>query len=124
MLCKYFFEVSAHKRVVVSTKLSINVCIAGETVFYDNNILHTAAYDRSVKRATLHGCMGDTRGGFGRANMILQHNLRWMREGKFADTFEGNDGERERLNGMWKRLLKMAGGVDASGKRLKYSHVG
>lgn len=100
------------------------VFTAGETVFYNNNILHTATYDRSTKRATLHGCMGDTRGGFERANNILQHDLRWMRQERFAETFEGDDGERERLTGMWKRLLKMAGSVEKSGKQVEYSQVG
>ncbi|ETW76383.1 hypothetical protein HETIRDRAFT_389387, partial [Heterobasidion irregulare TC 32-1] len=45
----------------------------GETVFYNNNILHCATYNSQAKRATLHASMGDTRGGAARARNILQH---------------------------------------------------
>ncbi|KAH9946603.1 hypothetical protein B0H21DRAFT_399232 [Amylocystis lapponica] len=55
----------------------------GETVFYNNNILHCATYDPGARRATLHACMGDTRGGRARARNILQHGLRWMKEPRF-----------------------------------------
>lgn len=61
---------------------------AGETAFYNSNILHCATYSSSVKRATLHGTMGSTRGGFSRARNILQHGLDWMAEPRFRDTLD------------------------------------
>lgn len=95
---------------------------AGDAVFYSNNILHTANYSPAAKRATLHGCMGDTRGGSGRARMILQHGLRWMRSADMEKTFEGEEGERERLIAMHQRLLEMENsGAD---EELRYSQVG
>ncbi|EIW52950.1 uncharacterized protein TRAVEDRAFT_75172 [Trametes versicolor FP-101664 SS1] len=60
----------------------------GETVFYNNNILHCAAYDAAAPRITLHACMGEARGGPARARNILQHGLRWMKEPPFADTLD------------------------------------
>ncbi|KAI8146148.1 hypothetical protein BJV82DRAFT_510318 [Fennellomyces sp. T-0311] len=50
----------------------------GQTVFYDNNILHRAAYFCSSKRATLHASMGTIDGGHHRAATIFQHGLDWM----------------------------------------------
>ena len=58
----------------------------GETVFYNSNILHCAVYNSKEQRATLHGCMGDIRGGFSRARNILQHGLGWMKGPAFAQT--------------------------------------
>jgi len=52
-------------------------------VFYNNNILHCATYSPACKRATLHGSIGDTRGGSARARNILQHGLTWMEDKKF-----------------------------------------
>lgn len=60
----------------------------GETVIYNNNILHCAAYDAAAPRITLHACMGEARGGPARARNILQHGLRWMKEPPFADTLD------------------------------------
>ena len=60
--------------------------IAGETVFYNNNILHCATYSTHRPRATLHACMGDARGGSARARNILQHDLEWMKEDAFRET--------------------------------------
>jgi hypothetical protein len=57
--------------------------LAGETVFYNSNILHCAAYDSKQRRATLHASMGDIRGGSSRARNVLQHGLNWMREDNF-----------------------------------------
>jgi hypothetical protein len=62
--------------------------IAGETVFYNSNILHCATYDSQQRRATLHGCMGDIRGGSTRARNVLQHGLLWMKEDRFRDTLD------------------------------------
>ncbi|KXN84189.1 hypothetical protein AN958_12893 [Leucoagaricus sp. SymC.cos] len=45
----------------------------GETVFYNSNILHCAAYDSKAKRATLHAMVGDIHGGSMRARNTLQH---------------------------------------------------
>ncbi|ORX46054.1 hypothetical protein DM01DRAFT_1311292 [Hesseltinella vesiculosa] len=58
----------------------------GQTVFYDNNILHRAAYFKSKKRHTLHACMGTTEGGDHRANNIFQHGLGWLDTDDFRAT--------------------------------------
>ncbi|KAF8317085.1 hypothetical protein DL93DRAFT_2055855 [Clavulina sp. PMI_390] len=93
----------------------------GDTVIYNNNILHTGKYDPTKQRATLHGCMGNTRGGHERARMILQHDVRWMRSAEFGQTLqlqpqateadgltqEEVEKESTRLVGMWELLLKM-----------------
>ena len=62
---------------------------AGETVFYNSNILHCATYSTREKRATLHGSMGDARGGASRARNVLQHGLEWMLEKRFRDGLDG-----------------------------------
>lgn len=96
--------------------------VAGDTVIYNNNILHTGRYSPDTKRATLHGCMGNSRGGDARARNILQHDLRWMRNPEFSATFKESKraggvgeggGEELRLKRMWELLLKMEKGVDA-----------
>ena len=76
---------------------------AGETVFYNSNILHCAAYDPLEQRATLHGCMGDVRGGTTRARNVLQHGLEWMRDDRFKQSIPN-----ERGKAMLERLIKMA----------------
>lgn len=55
----------------------------GQTVFYDSNILHRAAYEHRAKRATLHACMGTIEGGHHRAANIFQHGLDWMNSPEF-----------------------------------------
>lgn len=60
--------------------------VAGEAVFYNSNILHCAAYNSKEPRATLHGTIGDTRGGSARARNVLQHGLAWMKEDRFKQT--------------------------------------
>ncbi|EUC63021.1 phytanoyl-CoA dioxygenase [Rhizoctonia solani AG-3 Rhs1AP] len=104
------------------------ICVklkAGDTVFYQNNILHTAAYHPNVKRATLHASMGDIRGGNRRARMILQHQVDWVRGDGFLSTFKSegppNDGVATRLEGMRNRLLAMADSVHG---QLEYSQQG
>lgn len=67
----------------------------GETVFYNNNILHCAVYDHTVKRATLHACTGDSRHSAARARNILQHDLLWIKDDRF----------REQLNPKGQRML-------------------
>ncbi|KAG8724781.1 hypothetical protein FRC11_001996 [Ceratobasidium sp. 423] len=106
------------------------ICVklkAGDTVFYQNNILHTAAYRPDAKRATLHASMGDIRGGSRRARMILQHKVDWVRGDTFTSTFTSNgsasdDTVTTRLRGMRDRLLSMADSVN--GQELEYSQQG
>ena len=69
-------------------------------MFYNNNILHCATYDPYQKRATLHACMGDTRGGAIRARNILQHGLAWMADDP-----------------------RFVAGLDARGRRMLASHI-
>ena len=70
---------------------------AGETVFYDNNILHRAVYPVEPIRVTLHACMGTVEAGPERAKNILQHEMDWVRNVRY----EG------RLEEMRKTLLSM-----------------
>lgn len=58
---------------------------AGETVFYNSNILHCAVYKSNEPRATLHACMGNAQGGSSRARNILQHGLEWMKSQAFRE---------------------------------------
>jgi hypothetical protein len=85
---------------------------AGETVFYDNNILHRAVYPIEPIRQTLHACMGTTKAGLERARNILQHEMEWVWDVKF----EGN------LEKMRENLIRMRGGL--SDKELGYSLQG
>ncbi|KAI0357114.1 hypothetical protein OH77DRAFT_1422622 [Trametes cingulata] len=78
----------------------------GETVFYNNNILHCATYDHRTPRITLHACMGEVRGGPSRARNILQHGLQWMKEERFADTLDA------RGKKMLARLIKLQESVN------------
>ncbi|KIJ43903.1 hypothetical protein M422DRAFT_75495 [Sphaerobolus stellatus SS14] len=90
---------------------------SGETVFYNSNILHCATYSCHVKRATLHACMGDSRGGSVRARNILQHGLEWMKSEEFAKTLPDRDHDG-RAKKMWVRLLEMEKGA---GGKIVYS---
>ncbi|KAI0247337.1 hypothetical protein BJV78DRAFT_1246615 [Lactifluus subvellereus] len=87
----------------------------GETVFYNNNILHCASYSPYMPRATLHACVGDTRGGSTRARNILQHGLEWMGEDAFRDTLSPEGRQ------MLERLVKMQ---ELHGKEIEYSLEG
>ncbi|KAG8743750.1 hypothetical protein FRC10_011470 [Ceratobasidium sp. 414] len=106
------------------------ICVklkAGDTVFYQNNILHTAAYDPEIKRATLHANFGDIRGGDRRARMILQHKVDWIRDDAFEATFQNpvspqTDAVALRLKGMKDRLLAMADSVDV--EKIGFSQQG
>lgn len=82
----------------------------GETVFYNNNILHCATYDPEQVRATLHACMGDARGGGKRARNILQHDLRWMRDEEFVETLP----KEGPMRAMREKLVDMAKQADQS----------
>ncbi|KAJ3136738.1 hypothetical protein HK100_001440 [Physocladia obscura] len=86
---------------------------AGQTVFYNNNILHRAIYHTSSKRHTLHACIGTVVGGPLRARNILQHGLAWMREDTFKQTLP------PRLYPLYDNLIKLANEND--GKELGYS---
>lgn len=89
---------------------------AGETVFYNSNILHCATYDCRLPRITLHACMGDTRGGSTRARNVLQHGLEWMKENRFVETLpEG------RAKDMWEKLIELEKGT---GGKIEYSLEG
>lgn len=70
----------------------------GETVFYNSNILHCAAYNSKVQRATLHGCVGDVRGGSIRARNVLQHDLEWMKGDEFRVSLPNNLKTRKMLD--------------------------
>ncbi|KAA1470842.1 hypothetical protein DENSPDRAFT_836743 [Dentipellis sp. KUC8613] len=85
---------------------------AGDSVFYNNNILHLGTYDSKVKRATLHATMGDTRGGAIRARNILQHGLAWMKEDSFRETLDAD------AQAMLDRLIRLQESV---GEKVEYS---
>ena len=89
----------------ISRSLSPPDILAGETVFYNSNILHCGVYNSKQHRATLHGCMGDTRGGSTRARNVLQHGLLWMTEDRFRDQLS------ERGARMLQALIDMKEGV-------------
>ena len=109
-----FFNVRAFHSHIQSQHLLFVLLSAGETVFYNNNILHCATYDPNQKRATLHACIGDTRGGATRARNILQHGLFWMKEPRFRDTLD------ERGQKMLARLVKLQESVNGN---LGYSQL-
>ncbi|KAI7896970.1 uncharacterized protein EV154DRAFT_454977 [Mucor mucedo] len=96
-----FVVPNSHRRVRTSTERDITIndplshkmpgqlrvdLKAGQTVFYDNNILHRASYDCTQKRSTLHASMGTIEGGHHRAAVILQHGLGWMNTEEFKKT--------------------------------------
>ncbi|KDR72936.1 hypothetical protein GALMADRAFT_101339 [Galerina marginata CBS 339.88] len=89
----------------------------GETVFYNSNILHCATYSSKEKRATLHGCMGNAKGGASRARNILQHELDWMKEEEFKCTLP-NSAARAMLNKL--RVMQLNGGSGQGGE-ISYS---
>lgn len=90
---------------------------AGESIFYNSNILHTASYTPfpSLVRATLHATMGCTLGGSSRARNILQHGLGWMREERFRETLP----EEGKARAMLDRLLEMEKGAGEVGLSLE-----
>jgi hypothetical protein len=78
---------------------------AGETAFYNSNILHCATYHPNARRETLHACVGDIRGGTSRARNILQHGLKWMEGEQFRETLD------EKGKRMLDNLIRMRGQV-------------
>ncbi|PPR05020.1 hypothetical protein CVT24_010213 [Panaeolus cyanescens] len=87
----------------------------GETVFYNSNILHCATYSSKEKRATLHACIGDIKGGSSRARNILQHGLKWMTSPEFRQTLPD-----EAAKAMLSRLIEMYNASNA-GANVVYS---
>ncbi|KAJ3509579.1 hypothetical protein NLJ89_g5148 [Agrocybe chaxingu] len=79
----------------------------GETVFYNSNILHCAAYSSKERRATLHACIGDANGGSTRARNVLQHGLDWMKGPEFRDSLPTEDAKV-----MFEKLLAMYNTTD------------
>lgn len=88
------------------------IFLAGETVFYNSNILHCAAYDSTKKRATLHATMGSIMGGSTRARNVLQHGLNWMTKPEF------HNGLTDRGKCMLDRLIGMKESVEEVGYSL------
>ncbi|KAI8080276.1 uncharacterized protein B0P05DRAFT_469482 [Gilbertella persicaria] len=88
----------------------------GQTVFYDNNILHRASYVSSQKRATLHASMGTIEGGHYRASCILQHGLGWMKTEEFRSTLPKS------LDKPYANLLAMANKAGMSDLEAKPIH--
>jgi len=88
---------------------------AGDVVFYDNNILHRGVYDAGKERATLHGSVGHVLGSEVRARNVLQHGVgSWVGECDFSCLGEGK--ERERAEGMRRRLVEMGRGRGGGGE--------
>ncbi|KAL7419443.1 hypothetical protein Q5752_006281 [Cryptotrichosporon argae] len=87
---------------------------AGETVFYNNNILHVGKYNLQVKRRTLHGCYGaPPEGDTTRARNILQHDLGYTSDETWRASLPSKLRPMvDRLNGM--RALM-------AGKEIEYS---
>ncbi|KAJ6545413.1 hypothetical protein B0H19DRAFT_1221688 [Mycena capillaripes] len=84
----------------------------GDSVLYNSNILHCATYDAQAPQATLHASMGNVAGGsVPRAQNILQHRLRWMKEPQFSD---GLDSRGKAMLGRLLELYNAAGVVGYS----------
>jgi len=85
----------------------------GQTVVYDNNMLHCAVYNPKSPRITLHACTGDARGGKQRARNILQHEVDWLQGDEMMTILKVLDEQDGgiRVN-MLHNLLTMAKGVD------------
>jgi len=86
----------------------------GETVFYNSNILHCATYDSSAPRATLHGCIGDIRGGSTRARNVLQHGLEWMKSDDFKESLPDDLRARHMLDNLLNMQKNNSGPVGYS----------
>ncbi|WOO82109.1 uncharacterized protein LOC62_04G005610 [Vanrija pseudolonga] len=74
----------------------------GQTVFYNNNILHVGKYNLAVKRRTLHGCYGSPPSGdTSRARNILQHGLDYTTDPGFRGSVPASlHPMLDRLNGL------------------------
>ncbi|KAF2238548.1 phytanoyl-CoA dioxygenase family protein [Viridothelium virens] len=81
---------------------------AGDVVFYNNNIVHRGIYAKDVERMTLHGSIGDVRGGGSRARNVLQHGVgEWVED---CDLSMLDEETRETAEGMRKRLVELGRG--------------
>lgn len=95
---------------------------AGDTVFYNSNILHRGSYKgidakQELGRFTLHGSVGLAGHGDARARQVLQHAVGdWIERAKF-ENMEGAKGDR--AEAMRQRLIAMG-----KGENLGYSLVG
>ena len=86
---------------------------AGDAVFYNNNIVHRGVYEKDVERMTLHGSMGDVRGGELRARNVLQHAVgEWVEDCDFSALTEE---AREQAEEMRKRLVRLGQGREDVG---------
>lgn len=94
----------------------LHYSLAGETVFYNSNILHCATYRSQSRRATLHGCMGDPKGGASRARNILQHELDWMKGEDFFQILPSLNARR-----MLDKLIAMSDSSGQDGTIREYS---
>lgn len=84
---------------------------AGDAVFYNNNIIHRGTYDSGVERMTLHGSVGHVRGSDSRARNVLQHGVgAWVEKCDFSCLGDVGGEERERAEGMRRRLVEMGRG--------------
>ncbi|ODV95715.1 hypothetical protein PACTADRAFT_50397 [Pachysolen tannophilus NRRL Y-2460] len=71
----------------------------GDLVFYNNNILHRAAYSSKNLRITLHGSYGRVNHGDSRAKGILQHGI--------ADWLPDLKSDNENLNLLKEKLIAL-----------------
>lgn len=79
--------------------------MAGDAVFYNNNILHRGVYDSTVERMTLHGSVGHIKGSALRARNVLQHGIgEWVEKCDFS-VLENK--QRARAEGMRTRLIDL-----------------
>ncbi|KAI9714721.1 MAG: hypothetical protein M1820_000010 [Bogoriella megaspora] len=86
---------------------------AGDAVFYNNNIIHRGVYEKGTERMTLHGSVGDVRGGDLRARNVLQHAVgEWVEQCDFGAM---EDKERERAEAMRSRLVELGRGREDVG---------
>lgn len=99
--------------------LSLAIYTVGDTVFYNNNILHTGIYNHRATRATLHASVGDTRGGSTRARNVLQHGLEWMEKDERFKNGLSDEGKK-----MLDRLITMKHAVGNGNGKVVYSQDG
>jgi hypothetical protein len=57
---------------------------AGQTCFYNQDLLHRGVYDHTKKRATLHACLGKADGGHLRAWNVSRVGIEWMKDERFV----------------------------------------
>ncbi|KAG7664193.1 uncharacterized protein J8A68_002297 [[Candida] subhashii] len=79
----------------------------GDIVFYNNNILHRAAYQAKNKRITIHGSYGNVELGKVRAKGILQHGV-----GEWLGRFEPRNENLKMLAEKLGALAEQFKGVD------------